>query len=110
MTIALQSMSASPRRGPALLITALAALLALVVIASIGIGPFGIPAGKIGAILLDTLAGRAASPDRVVDTAVLLSIRLPRIALGIAVGAVLALAGAVMQGLFRNPLADPGVL
>jgi iron complex transport system permease protein len=99
-----------PRRGPTLLIASLALLLVLVVIASIGIGPFGIAPGRIGAILIDALAGRPAVPDRAVDSAVLLSIRLPRVALGIVVGAVLALAGAVMQGLFRNPLADPGVL
>ncbi|MEN3259562.1 iron ABC transporter permease [Sodalis endosymbiont of Spalangia cameroni] len=38
------------------------------------------------------------------------SIRLPRVALALLVGAALALSGAVMQGLFRNPLADPGLL
>ncbi|MCW8327748.1 iron ABC transporter permease [Photobacterium sp. SDRW27] len=37
-------------------------------------------------------------------------IRLPRTLLCIAVGAILALCGAVMQGLFRNPLADPGII
>ena len=38
------------------------------------------------------------------------NIRLPRIILAIIVGMALASAGAVMQGLFRNPLADPGLL
>ena len=37
-------------------------------------------------------------------------IRLPRTLLGLAVGAVLALCGVAMQGLFRNPLADPGLV
>ncbi len=37
-------------------------------------------------------------------------IRLPRTLLGVLVGAALALSGAVMQGLFRNPLADPGIV
>ncbi|MDF7669744.1 iron chelate uptake ABC transporter family permease subunit [Orbaceae bacterium ESL0721] len=41
---------------------------------------------------------------------VLLSIRLPRIALTVLIGAALAVSGAIMQGLFRNPLADPGLL
>jgi iron complex transport system permease protein len=41
---------------------------------------------------------------------VLAQLRAPRVAAGLLVGAVLGLAGAVMQGLFRNPLADPGVL
>lgn len=38
------------------------------------------------------------------------NIRLPRVLLAVLVGAALALSGAVMQGLFRNPLADPGLL
>ncbi|WP_411813596.1 FecCD family ABC transporter permease [Erwinia tracheiphila] len=39
-----------------------------------------------------------------------LNIRLPRVLLAVLVGAALALSGATMQGLFRNPLADPGLL
>lgn len=39
-----------------------------------------------------------------------LTIRLPRVLLALLVGAALALSGCVMQGLFRNPLADPGLL
>jgi iron complex transport system permease protein len=38
------------------------------------------------------------------------TIRLPRVLLALAIGGSLALAGCVMQGLFRNPLADPGLL
>lgn len=45
-----------------------------------------------------------------VDRTIILDIRLPRLALGIMVGASLAVSGAVMQGLFRNPLADPGIV
>jgi iron complex transport system permease protein len=41
---------------------------------------------------------------------VFMHIRLPRLVLGAAAGAGLALAGALMQGLFRNPLADPGLV
>jgi iron complex transport system permease protein len=39
-----------------------------------------------------------------------MEIRLPRLLLGLVVGASLAVSGAVMQGLFRNPLADPGLV
>ena len=39
-----------------------------------------------------------------------LTIRLPRVLLALVIGGALALAGCVMQGLFRNPLADPGLL
>jgi iron complex transport system permease protein len=38
------------------------------------------------------------------------SIRMPRLVLGLCVGAVLGLSGAALQGLFRNPLADPGII
>lgn len=41
---------------------------------------------------------------------VMWDIRVPRLAVGILVGAALAVSGAVMQGLFRNPLADPGIV
>lgn len=44
------------------------------------------------------------------DSVILWSIRLPRLLLGLSVGAALAVAGALMQGLFRNPLADPGIV
>lgn len=42
--------------------------------------------------------------------AVVIAIRLPRILLGLLIGSGLALSGATMQGLFRNPLADPGLI
>ena len=45
-----------------------------------------------------------------VERVVILDIRLPRAALGALIGASLAVSGAVMQGLFRNPLADPGIV
>ena len=45
-----------------------------------------------------------------VETAILINLRLPRVALGALVGATLAIAGAAYQGVFRNPLADPYLL
>lgn len=45
-----------------------------------------------------------------VERVVILDIRLPRTLLGMMIGASLAVAGATMQGLFRNPLADPGIV
>ena len=42
--------------------------------------------------------------------AVLYSIRLPRVALGLLIGAALGISGAAIQGLFRNPLAEPGLI
>lgn len=43
-------------------------------------------------------------------TMIVQQVRLPRTLLAIAVGGILAISGAVMQGLFRNPLADPGII
>lgn len=59
--------------------------------------------------LLRYLFGDAAAlPDQ--DRMILEAVRLPRTALGIMVGAGLGVSGAMMQGLFRNPLADPGIV
>nr|WP_249327805.1 iron ABC transporter permease [Devosia litorisediminis] len=44
------------------------------------------------------------------DYAVIYNIRLPRMLLGMLIGAALAVSGLLMQGLFRNPLADPGLV
>ncbi|CDO39892.1 hemin ABC transporter, permease protein [Bartonella henselae] len=48
--------------------------------------------------------------SRTRDYLILIDIRLPRIILGVLVGAALAVSGVLMQGLFRNPLADPGIV
>ncbi|SFV38364.1 iron complex transport system permease protein [Devosia crocina] len=44
------------------------------------------------------------------DSAVILNIRMPRMVLGVLIGSGLAVSGLLMQGLFRNPLADPGLV
>ncbi len=56
--------------------------------------------------MLDLLTGGGSPTER----AILFEIRLPRIAMAVVVGASLSMAGACLQGLFRNPLADPYVL
>jgi iron complex transport system permease protein len=61
----------------------------------------------MAAALFDT---HNASPSVARDQLILLSIRLPRIVMACSVGALLAGAGTIMQGLFRNPLADPGLV
>lgn len=44
------------------------------------------------------------------DAVIIYDIRLPRVIMGVLIGAALAVSGAVLQGLFRNPLADPGLV
>ena len=58
------------------------------------------------------LLGLPLAADAAVQQAelILAQIRMPRTLLGLAVGMVLALCGVAMQGLFRNPLADPGLV
>lgn len=51
-----------------------------------------------------------AEPDDPVARTIFLDVRAPRVVLGIAVGATLAVAGAVLQALFRNPLAEPSII
>lgn len=88
-------------------IAMLALVLAALALASIMRGAVTIPAGEVVEILLRRFAG---SGEEGRNSLVVLNIRLPRTLLAMMVGAALALSGAVMQGLFRNPLADPGLV
>lgn len=101
--------TARERRG-GLVILACLGVLAVATLMAVGIGAVAIPPGTIGAILLEAIGAGSDWPTRDRDTLVFWSIRLPRVVVGCLVGASLALAGAVMQGLFRNPLADPGLI
>jgi len=93
------------RRARARLATSvLLLLLAAVSAASLTVGASDLSLWRA----LSTLASGEALPLR--DRVILFDIRLPRLAMGILVGAALAVSGAVMQGLFRNPLADPGLV
>jgi len=87
----------------------LAILLVLVVIGSVGIGAISIPVPSVVAILLKQV-GWVIGPVEPQQETVLLIIRLPRVLLGVLIGATLGVSGAAMQGLFRNPLADPGLI
>lgn len=88
------------RRTAALLLCAV--VLLCVVVASLAIGVRPVPWDQVVQAL------RAPDPQNVDHLAVLA--RAPRTVLAAAVGAALGLAGAVMQGVTRNPLADPGIL
>ena len=93
----------------AMLLVVLACLLPVVMIISIGVGAVPIPASEILTILFDRLGfGSGVINDQ--SALIVQSIRLPRTLLGLIVGGSLAVAGASMQGLFRNPLADPSII
>lgn len=75
---------------------------------------FSLAAGASDASAWGVIRGWLFVPDSGViserDRIIIQDIRMPRVALGVLVGAALAVSGTVMQGLFRNPLADPGLV
>ncbi|PJK27514.1 FecCD family ABC transporter permease [Minwuia thermotolerans] len=92
-------------------IAGFAAALAVVALGAAGTGAIDVPAVHILAILADRLLGLDLGiPYEGREEAVLMAIRLPRLVLGLCVGAALAVSGAVLQGMFRNPLADPALI
>jgi iron complex transport system permease protein len=84
----------------------LAVLALAAALLSVSLGAIRIPVGRVLAVL----TGGGADPALARDALVVLTIRLPRTLLGLMIGAGLAVSGAVMQGLFRNPLADPALV
>lgn len=69
---------------------------------SIGIGSVNIP--------IDEVVKHLFTVDDSINRAIIVDIRLPRVLIGILVGASLAVAGAILQAVMQNPLADPGLI
>lgn len=90
-----------PQRVRLLWLVAVLVLLILLFAASVAIGSRDVT-------WADILAGLSGSTESISEAAVVK--RAPRTMLAVLVGAALALSGAVMQGVTRNPLADPGIL
>ncbi|MCH8909858.1 MAG: iron chelate uptake ABC transporter family permease subunit [Chloroflexi bacterium] len=87
----------------------LGAATVVMVIAASAVGPFNIPIPHTVTTLLD-LIGIGDSTADPTERAIIQSIRLPRIFLAFLVGAALGISGGIMQGLFRNSMADPGII
>jgi heme transport system permease protein len=97
----------SLRPSATLTVSILLIVLAVAATTALTVGAAGIPLARLPAALglwSDTHAMTAR------DHLVLWSIRIPRIAAAAMIGALLAMSGAIMQGLFRNPLADPALV
>jgi iron complex transport system permease protein len=92
-----------PRRTGAAVVVVCLALLATAVVASLLLGVRAIPTSEVVRALTDPIAGNA-------DHRVVLDLRLPRTVVGLLAGAALGLAGTLIQGVTRNPIADPGLL
>lgn len=85
--------------------------VAVALVAGVAFGPISLPPGSVAAELLNLVPGvRVTSGLSEREIAIVTELRLPRVVLGLLVGAMLALAGAAYQGVFRNPLADPYLL
>lgn len=87
---------------PILIILLVLALLTAACIGALHIAPL-----QVAAILLDKVGIHLHIDYTQAMSDVLLQIRLPRVCMGVLIGAGLAVAGTSLQGLFRNPLADP---
>lgn len=91
------------------ILTALAGVTLVSLVMASGIGAIHIGFGEWWQILAAKLGWLDTTPDPQ-KTAVLWAIRLPRVVTSLLVGASLALCGTALQGLFRNPLADPSII
>lgn len=96
------------RRSVTLIV--LAGLLALASLASLSFGAMHVGLHEALSVLLRQLGFAVAASDNPVHEAVILAVRLPRLLIGASVGAGLAIAGAALQAVFRNPLADPALI
>ena len=90
------------------LMPALVVGLFVTVVLSVGIGAVRITPYEIWLIICKSFGYSTTVDDS--KMAILLAIRLPRVCLAVLVGSGLAISGASIQGLFRNPLADPGLI
>ncbi len=88
----------------------LVVLLALALVAAIIVGTVDIPVGQVFRIILKNWG---LLPDAKIEAgqeSIIYLVRFPRVLTAALVGAALSISGAVMQGMFRNPMADPGIL
>lgn len=89
---------------------ALLALLVAAILLAAAKGAVEIAPGDAAGILLSRLGLPVAGAWQPSDERILVEVRLPRIATAIVVGAALAQAGVIFQGLLRNPMADPYII
>jgi len=95
---------------PTVIYLALTAALFIAVSFSLGMGAMDIPVKEVMLILLKKTGLFSKQEILPQYNAVITIVRLPRVILGILVGAGLGISGAAVQGIFRNPLAEPGLI
>jgi iron complex transport system permease protein len=87
----------------------LSVALVAAVLGSATLGPVGIGYEVVARVILDALPSFSFAVPETART-IVMDIRLPRIALAAVVGFALGASGTVMQGFFRNPMADPSII
>ncbi len=103
-------MTAPRVRHLPLVLPLLVALLVVAVPLACGLGSVQVAPAEVLRAVASGLGLRGLGAPAEATAAIVLQVRLPRVLVAMLVGAGLALAGAVMQGLFRNPMASPDVL
>lgn len=97
-------------RGKGAVVLGLIGLLLGSVVSATAVGSVFIPFPTVIAILFNSVTGLSIDAWIPAQATIVLHLRLPRVLLALVVGGTLALGGAVLQGLFRNPMADPGII
>lgn len=97
------------RRGSAVVLVVLAAVTLGVALAALAVGRYTVPPNEIVRMLVDRILPLPQTWTAA-EEAVIVDVRLPRVLLALLVGGGLSVAGAALQGVFRNPLVSPDVL
>lgn len=93
-----------------IIFSSLIILLFMVIIMSTAYGAVHVPPFTVISVILNELGLHIGIPYTPEQAAIIFQVRFPRVITAMLVGAALASAGCVMQGIFRNPMADPGLL
>ena len=97
------------RRGSAGTLVVLGVLLVVALVVSGGVGAFTFTPARMASYLAQAMGLTSPSETDALGRNVFLQLRLPRVLLSALTGAVLGVSGTIMQGLFRNPIVEPGL-
>jgi iron complex transport system permease protein len=97
------------RRSPASTYLALGLLLVVALVASAAVGAFTFSPARMASYIAQGAGWVPLRESDALDRGVFLQLRLPRVLLAALTGAVLGVSGTLMQGLFRNPIVEPGL-
>jgi iron complex transport system permease protein len=105
-----RGVQAAPRLSATVLLPVLVVLVVVSALLGVGLGAVEIAPQQVVAIVAAHAGFDLDVAYSTQQDAIVWAIRLPRVILAVLVGSALAVAGAALQGMFRNPLADPGLI